>query len=177
MNINEIAFIYIKKAKDKISKYDYEKAILLYSLAINICPNQNEIYWLRGVAKTKFNKHKEALEDFKKYKELNEKENLFEILKSEVSEKKKELEDERILKRFKLCFEKLNYKEKFVFKYRLIPGKYKTLKEIGILLNLTTQRIWQIENGALKKFRSSAKKLKLEDSLYQILKSKDLEEK
>ena len=77
--------------------------------------------------------------------------------KSEVSEKKKELEDERILKRFKLCFEKLNYKEKFVFKYRLIPGKYKTLKEIGILLNLSTQRIWQIENGALKKFRSSAK--------------------
>ena len=177
MNINEIPFIYIKKAKDKISKYDYEKAILLYSLAINICPYQNEIYWLRGVAKTKLNKHKEALEDFKKYKELDEKTNIFEILKSDVSEKKKELENKRILKIFQSCFEKLNYKEKFIFKYRLIPGKYKTLKEIGILLNLSTQRIWQIENVALKKFRSAAKKLTLEDSLYQILKSKDLEEK
>ena len=98
-------------------------------------------------------------------------------LNQKFLKKKKKLEDERILKIFLLCFEKLNYKEKFVFEYRLIPGKYKTLKEIGILLNLSTQRIWQIENGALKKFRSSAKKLKLEDSLYQILKSKDLEEK
>ena len=64
--------------------------------------------------------------------------------------KKKELENKRILKIFQSCFEKLNYKEKFIFKYRLIPGKYKTLKEIGILLNLSTQRIWQIENVALK---------------------------
>ena len=66
MNINEIPFIYIKKAKEKISKYDYEKAILLYSLAINICHYQNEIYWIRGVAKTKLNKHKEAFRGLQK---------------------------------------------------------------------------------------------------------------
>lgn len=66
------------------------------------------------------------------------------------------------------ALEHLTKNEKTVLKLRfgLDDGEPKTLEEIGVYLDLTRERVRQIEDKALKKLRHSSRRARIQDFLY-----------
>lgn len=99
------------------------------------------------------------------YRELD---NTSEMEEYIADEKLKSIEDDLTEEEHKgilnEALDKLNEREKFVISRRFGLGNNdeETLMEIGNKLNLTRERVRQIETGAMKKMQAALKKVKLE---------------
>ncbi|MEM4658809.1 MAG: RNA polymerase sigma factor RpoH [Candidatus Methanosuratincola sp.] len=67
-------------------------------------------------------------------------------------------EDEAIKSGLKLAMATLKEREKYIIKHRILAEKPMTLEEIGKKLNISRERVRQIENAALAKIRALLEK-------------------
>ena len=138
---------YIERGNTKFKTNDFKGAIEEYTEALKLVPNNKNLYWKRGVSKSRLLDIKGSQNDFIKYEELDD----LDLLKERISNQKR---SECRLK-IETHLGQLNPRERKVLRLRfgLDDGEFRTLKEIGKFFALTGERIRQIESKALKKLR------------------------
>ena len=155
---------YISSGNKKFKAKDFIGAIEDYTNAILLTPNNKNLFWKRGIAKSRLQDIKGSLNDFIKYEELND----LDHLNEKVDKQKRSISKNKV----EIWLQQLNPREREVLRLRFgLDGLgTKTLKEIGKIFGLTGERIRQIEAKAVKKLR-------VIKALSSIIETKGLEDK
>lgn len=90
------------------------------------------------------------------------------LLESESSNQEEVLtkveEEEEVKKGLQVALKSLKERERFVVENRILTDKPLTLEELGTKLNLSRERVRQIENAALKKMRDVLERMGVSSS-------------